>query len=155
MNVDRDQLFEQLRPPRGGAERLSERLVEDQRQRVRAWALQLSAAGIAAALVLLIASQLRFDSFPRDTVQPAGETTPNGETAQVSTDSVEEPETGPPPGDSLFNAPQFDRLLGRTSEQVELSVSIDGEQATVALIASSDPRIRMYMLRTDPINGED
>jgi hypothetical protein len=56
---------------------------------------------------------------------------------------------------SLFDAPKLDRLLGSTPEQVELSVSVDGAQASVVQIASSDPLIRVYMLGSDPSHSED
>lgn len=45
---------------------------------------------------------------------------------------------------SVYQAPAFDRLLGRTMEEAPLRISIDDEPVSVSLVASVDPNIRIY-----------
>src|SRR5690606_3235202 len=49
------------------------------------------------------------------------------------------------PTSGLSDAPELDRLLGRTRE-VELSVTVDGREVTLAKLPSTDPRVRIYAL---------
>ncbi|HEU4618068.1 MAG TPA: hypothetical protein VFV10_08500, partial [Gammaproteobacteria bacterium] len=97
MKANREDLFRQIEPPPGGAERLSARLAAAPSPRT-SLALRLTAAGGVAAVALAAAVQLHERFHP-----PA-----------------------PAPGDlsDLSASPEFDRLLGREPRPYELTVSV-------------------------------
>jgi hypothetical protein len=47
----------------------------------------------------------------------------------------------------VFDAPEFDRLLGRPMQQVETTVRIDNEPVAVSTIPVKTPGIRIYEVR--------
>lgn len=113
MSPDRDHWFRELEPPPGGVERFRRRLETHGRPRAR---LALAAAGVAAAVIAIA--------------------------LVVALDPGREP-GAPRSVASVYEASQFDRLLGRPLEPTELSVTRD-EPSSVARVESSDPRIRIY-----------
>jgi hypothetical protein len=139
MDVDRNRVFEQLQPPPGGAERLARRFGTTARPSARVLIPPLAAAGIVAVMVLALYVGSR----------PASEAPQRNTALSVSdgTERAQETERlGVAQPGSLFDAPEFDRLLGRAAASVELSVDIDGRQARVEQREGSDPRIRVYLL---------
>jgi hypothetical protein len=121
MNVDRNELFRIFEPPRGGVERIRERMAGARGPGFHTgW--RAVAAGAAIALLLVVIARFPHDELRRETT--------------LSSD--------------IYSAPQLDRLLGRESEPIELNVRINGEEANVVQLASSNARIRVYALRSGP-----
>jgi hypothetical protein len=58
---------------------------------------------------------------------------------------ADEPETVA----SVYQAPEFDRLLGRAMEPADFHVLIDDEPAAASEIPSANPRIRIYEIRRE------
>jgi hypothetical protein len=50
------------------------------------------------------------------------------------------------PADSVAAAPQFDRLLGRESARIELTVQRNAQTVSLTEIASSNPKVHIYSL---------
>jgi hypothetical protein len=48
--------------------------------------------------------------------------------------------------DAMLNAPQLDRLLGRESRFVPLTVEQDGKTIRTEELPSADPRVRIYRM---------
>jgi hypothetical protein len=48
------------------------------------------------------------------------------------------------PADAMLAAPELDRLLGRESRAIPLSLERDGRAVQVEQVPSSDPRVRIY-----------
>lgn len=121
MKTSRGEVFAQLEPPVAGAERLASRLASASggaRGGALRWAA--GAAGVAAAALALAAL------------------------VQVEGRHHRSP---PPPGGSLYAAPEFDRLLGRNVEPYKLSVSLNRREVHVVEVPTSDPKIRLYALQ--------
>jgi hypothetical protein len=53
--------------------------------------------------------------------------------------------TTPPPVD-VFNAPEFDRLLGRSAAPAELVVTVNMEAASVTEIETANQKVRIYQI---------
>jgi hypothetical protein len=118
MNAERSKVFREIEPPPGGPEAFARRLDNEARARpFRAYGLALAAA--AAALVAVVL----FRSFPN---------------------TLREPE--PSVASAVYDAREFDRLLGRTRPPTELAVVRNDEVKTLVPIASSDPSIRIYQI---------
>ena len=47
----------------------------------------------------------------------------------------------------VFDAPEFDRLLGRPMQQVETTVMIDNEPVALSAVPGTTPGIRIYEVR--------
>jgi len=47
---------------------------------------------------------------------------------------------------ALYQASEFDRLLGRAPQRIELSVERNQQGVDIVEVASSDPKIRIYEL---------
>lgn len=60
---------------------------------------------------------------------------------------VRQPDIEPAP--SVYQAPAFDRLLGRTMEEAPLRISIDDEPVSASLVASADPNVRIYEIERE------
>src|SRR5687768_8236275 len=105
--MNTDALFKELEPPRGGAERFAQRLdeiaAERPSHRARIHALVAAAAGVALVTAVLLLRQ------PDDAGQ-----------VQIA--------NTPPPVD-VYNAPELDRLLGRTAAPAELMVTVNMQAA--------------------------
>ena len=54
------------------------------------------------------------------------------------------PEPREPEAASMFDAPQFDRLLGRDAPVVPISVTVDRQPAAAEEMESTDPKVRIY-----------
>jgi hypothetical protein len=119
-----EDLFRQLEPPPGGAERFARRLDEIAAQRPsrRARVLATAAAVAAVALVMAILLTQRPDDAPP--VLVADE----------------------PPAVDIYNAPELDRLLGRTSQPAELMVMVNMEAANVTEIETTNQKVRIYQI---------
>lgn len=120
-----DELFRQLDPPPGGAERFARRLDEliasspTPRRRVPALA-----AAACVVLVLVAAVAL---------LRPPDDSPP-----QLVADS--------PPVIDVYGAPEFDRLLGRTRPPAELTVVVGAETAAVTQLETGNEKVRIYRI---------
>ena len=121
--MNTDAIFEQLEPPRGGAERFSRRLdeiaVAQPSPRARFLAIAAASAAVALVTALLL-------------VQGPMETPPTV--------------AATPPAVEVYNAPEFDRLLGRQSRPAELTVILNEETADVTQIATTNEKVRIYQI---------
>ena len=122
--MNTDALFKELEPPSGGAERFARRLDEIAAElpspRARTFALAAAAAGIALVTAVLLLRQ------PGD-VPP-----------ELVTDT--------PPAVDVYNAPEFDRLLGRSAQPAELMVTVNMQAANVTELATTNQRVRIYQI---------
>lgn len=62
---------------------------------------------------------------------------------------LRQPGTIEPDTPSVYEAPAFDRLLGRPMQQAGTSVSIDDEPVSVSVLAGADSNIRIYGIESD------
>jgi len=122
--MNTDALFKQLEPPPGGAERFAQRLDEiaaarpSPRARVRA----VAAAGAAVALITAILLLWPSSNAPPVLV------------------------AGAPPAVEVYDAPEFDRLLGRSAPPAELMVMVNMEAAAVTEIETTNQNVRIYQI---------
>ena len=122
-----DDMFAQLEPPPGGAERFARRLDEaaaharhvDERRR------KLAVAGAAAAAILLVVA-LAVLRAPGDAPPPP------------VADSVPTPE--------IYDSPAFDRLLGRPLQAEQLTATVNEEAKAVTELESQNPNVRIYRI---------
>ena len=124
MNSEIRDLFTELEPPPGGAERFAARLDAEaaapSASRRHAFAAAAACAAIALAAVVVWLRE------PNDAGPP------------LAAD-------GPPPVE-VYNAPQLDRLLGRPLRTTELTVTLDAETLPVTRLATASEKIRIYRL---------
>jgi hypothetical protein len=122
--MNTDDLFKPLEPPPGGVETFARRLDEIAAERPsrRARTLAMAAAIGGAALVFAILL----------TRKPAD--APPVLTAEA------------PPAGTLYDAPELDRLLGRTSQPAELMVMVNMETANVTEIETTNKKVRIYQI---------
>lgn len=120
MNIDQSELFEKFDPPAGGAERLRARL-QTETSRPLVLPARLGLAAVAASLLLMV---ILF--------APRPETPDDAATAS-----------------DLYDAPAFDRLLGREFQAVALRVTLNEEQMRAVALADENPKVRLYELRPD------
>jgi hypothetical protein len=117
-------MFKQLEPPPGGAERFARRLdeisVERHSPRGRMVAIAAAIAGVALVAATLLLRQ--------PGVAPPV-TTANGR-----------------PAVDVYNAPELDRLLGRTAMPAELMVTVNMKTADVTEIESTNQKVRLYQV---------
>jgi hypothetical protein len=122
--MNTDALFRVLEPPPGGAEAFAQRLDEiaaerpSPRARVRA-----AAAAVAAGAVVATILALR---------------TPNDAPPAIVART--------PPPVEIYNAAEFDRLLGRPSQPTELTVMSNEGAIGVTEVATTNPNIRIYQI---------
>jgi hypothetical protein len=109
--------FPDIEPPAGGTARFQMRLANPGDSSRVAVGRWVAAAGVVAVLAIAVVAVLR----PPDAVEP--------QTVIV------------------FDAPEFDRLLGRPIPQVETTVTIDDEPVTLSTIPVKTPGIRIYEVR--------
>src|SRR5262245_25584956 len=121
--MNTDALFKELEPPPGGAERFAQRLdevaAERPSPRARVLAMAAAVAGVALVAAILL---LRPNDAPQVEIAAA-----------------------PPPVD-VFNAPEFDRLLGRSAAPAELVVTVNMEAARVTEIETANQKVRIYQI---------
>jgi hypothetical protein len=121
--MNTDDLFRELEPPPGGTEAFARRLDETAEERPPRRARALGMAAIAAvALVAAILLARKPDDAPP--VLVADE---------------------PPAGD-VYDAPELDRLLGRTSTPAGLMVMVNMETANVSEIETTNEKVRIYQI---------
>ena len=123
MNSDVRDLFRELEPPHGGAERFAARLDAETRASrpvLPRRALAAAAACVAVALVVTLV-WLRRPSDP-------------------------EIAAGAEPAVDIYNAPELDRLLGRPLRTTELTVMLGEETLPVTQLATANQKIRIYQI---------
>jgi hypothetical protein len=128
--MNTDDLFGQLDPPPGGAERFARRLDDvaahaSQDAHRRRFAL----AGAAAAAILLVVA-LAVLRAPSDAPPPP------------VADSVPAPEIYP----EIYESPAFDRLLGRPLRAERLTATVNQQAAAVTELESQNPNVRIYRI---------
>jgi hypothetical protein len=117
-------MFKPLEPPPGGAERFARRL-DDTASPASAprWRnAALAGAACAAAALVVAAVLLRGPSDPAL------------------------PGAGAEPTVEVYGAPEFDRLLGRSSQATELMVTVNAEPISVTEIATQNEKVRIYRI---------
>lgn len=126
MSSDKHGLFREIEPPAGGAERFGRRLDElDGRGSTpgrRFAPAVVAAAALVAALGIVIEVAFRGDEEHRP----------------------EQPVV-------VYDAPQFDRLLGRPLGSAEPAVKLDGLDATLAELESGNEKIQIYRVEPDRV----
>ena len=122
--MNTDELFRQLEPPPGGAEAFAQRLDEIAAERPSRRARVLAAAAAVAAVTLVTAILLSRQPDDSPPVRVADE----------------------PPAVDIYNSPELDRLLGRTSQPAELMVMVNMETANVTEIETTNEKIRIYQI---------
>ena len=122
--MNTDELFKELEPPPGGAEAFARRLDEIAAERPSPRARVLATAAVVAAVAGVTAILLVRQPNEAPPVLIADE---------------------PPPVD-IYNAPELDRLLGRTSQPAELMVMVNMETANVTEIETTNQKVRIYQI---------
>jgi hypothetical protein len=122
--MNTEDLFKPLEPPPGGAERFAQRLDEIAAERPSPRARTLAAAAAIAAVALVTAVLLLRQPNEAPPVLVADE----------------------PPAVDIYNAPELDRLLGRTSQPAELMVMVNSETARVIEIETTNEKVRIYQI---------
>jgi hypothetical protein len=117
MTVGKRELFELFEPPPGSVERMARR-IERRHERPAGTPRRWLAA---AALGIIAAASAAFLILRASDEPPAAQR-----------------------GANLYAARQFDRLLGRRLESVELSVAIDDRSPVIVEVESSRPNVRLY-----------
>jgi len=122
--MNTDALFKQLEPPPGGAERFARRLDEISAARpsprARVLAIAAASAGVALVTAVLLLRQ------------------PSDAPAVLVADT--------PPAVEVYDAPEFDRLLGRSAPPAELMVMVNMEAAAVTEIETTNQNVRIYQI---------
>lgn len=123
MNSDVRDLFRELEPPRGGAERFAARLdaeIHVARGLTRRRAFGAVAACIAVALVATLVVLRR----------------PNDPQVASSAEAAVD----------VYNAPELDRLLGRPLRTSELTVMVGDETLPVTRLDTANQKVRIYRI---------
>ena len=123
MKADRHGLFTELEPPPGGVERFRQRLDATHSER---WPHRfvLTAAAAAFAAVLVVAVVLLRG--------PGDSTSSRSSDSQLTA--------------TLYDAPEFDQLLGRQPPPVEIAVTLDKQTASVVEIETTNEKVRIYRI---------
>ncbi len=120
MNDERQGVFAELTPPPGGAERFARRLDEAAHvadaPRWRGFAL---AGAVGAAVALVVAVVLLRE--PGDSASPPVAAAPE-----------------------IYDAPEFDRLLGRPTQPTAFAVTLDERTASIVEVETTNEKIRIY-----------
>src|SRR6187455_1724383 len=121
--MNTDALFTELEPPPGGAQRFARRLdevaAERPSSRARVLALAAATAGVAVVTAILLLRQ------------------PDG-ASQIEIAATE------PPAVDIYNAPELDRLLGRSAVPAELIVTVNMQAANVTELETTNQKVRIY-----------
>ncbi len=123
--MNTDALFKQLEPPPGGAERFARRLdqlaaARPPSPRARVLAIAAAIAGVALVTAVLLLRQ------------------PHDAPPVLVADA--------PPAVDVYDAPEFDRLLGRSAPPAELVVMVNMEAAAVTEIETTNQKVRIYQI---------
>jgi hypothetical protein len=122
-----DNLFRQLEPPRGGAERFARRLDESDAAPAAARWLPFALAGAAsAAAVALVVALVLLREPSDDAVLP------------TVADSQPAPE--------IYDSPEFDRLLGRPLRPEQFTAVVNEQSASVTELESQNEKVRIYQI---------
>lgn len=120
MNDERQGLFAELEPPRGGAERFTKRLDDTALAAdVPRWRGLALAGAVCAAVALMVSVVLM----------------------RGPSDSASSPVAAAP---DIYDAPEFDRLLGRPAQPTAFAVTVDERTASVVEVETMNERIRIY-----------
>jgi hypothetical protein len=122
--MNTDSLFKELEPPPGGAERFTQRLDEVAAEWPSARALALGVAAATAAVAIVTAILLLRQPDDASQVEIVG---------------------APPPVD-VYNAPELDRLLGRSAAPADLVVTVNMQAANVTEIETTNEKVRIYQI---------
>jgi hypothetical protein len=122
--MNSDALFNELEPPKGGADRFARRLDElDAAQRSPRRAMFAAAAAVAAMALVTALLVLRH---------------PSTDVPVLVADA--------PPAVDVYNAPELDRLLGRSQQPSELVVKVNEQTAAVTELTTTNEKVRIYQI---------
>jgi hypothetical protein len=121
MNHDLRIGFAELEPPPGGAERFRRRL-ENQADRSASGLVPMTGVGLAGLVLTIAAVGL-----------------------------LQQPENTHVAAPGVFEAQEFDRLLGRSVAPGSFSVSINNEPVSYIETPSLNPSVRIYQIQRDQI----
>ena len=119
-----DDLFRQLDPPPGGAERFARRL-DELAAPSPAPSRRGPALAAAACVVLMLVAAVVWLREP-DEARPLN---------TVSQPTID-----------VYGAPEFDRLLGRTRAPADLTVVVGAEPAAVTQLETGNEKVRIYRI---------
>jgi hypothetical protein len=117
-----DNLFRQLEPPRGGAERFVRRLDEAAASPARARWLPLALAGAASAAAVALVVAVVLLREPGDAALPVADAS------------------------EIYESPEFDRLLGRPLQAEQLTAVVNKQTASVTELESQNEKVRIYQI---------
>jgi hypothetical protein len=120
MNNERDGLFSELDSPPGGVERFAQRLDEAARTPGAPRWRGLAFAGAACAAVALVVAVVLLRE-PSDSTSPPVAAAPE-----------------------IYDAPEFDRLLGRPARPAEFTVTLGERTASVVEVETTNEKVRLY-----------
>jgi hypothetical protein len=123
--MNADDLFEQLEPPPGGAARFALRLDEAAASAVAPKWRPIALAGAVGAVIVAGALTVVLLRAPSEAVAPVATSQPTPE---------------------IYNAPVFDRLLGRPLQAEELTAVVDQQATSVSELESHNDKVRIYQL---------
>jgi hypothetical protein len=125
--MNTDDMFAQLEPPPGGAERFARRLDEatSQARSVDARRRKFAVVGAAAAAILLVVAFAVLRG-------------PSSAPPPPAADLVPAPE--------IYDSPAFDRLLGRPLQTEQLTATVNEEAKAVTELESQYPNVRIYRI---------
>ncbi len=116
MKTDNSKLFELVEPPADGEKALRARLLLDEQGRTD-WRWGLAAACTVVGAIAILVAQPWNSNETEHALQA-----------------------------EIYDAREFSRLLGREFEPYELRVTLNTREAAVIEVASSDPKIRLYLI---------
>jgi hypothetical protein len=120
MNDETQSLFKELEPPPGGAERFARRLDETAHAaEAPRWRVFAFAGAACAAVALMVAVVVLRE--PSESTSPTVAAAPD-----------------------IYDAPEFDRLLGRPAQPTAFAVTVDERTASVVEVETTNEKIRIY-----------
>jgi hypothetical protein len=125
MKTERPGPFAQLEPPPGGAERFHRRLSEAaSAPHAPRWRIVALAGAAGVAVALIVAAVVLH--------------APNDAPSSLAADSAAVA--------AIYDAPQFDRLLGRSPPPAGLAVTRNEQPAAVAELQTANDKVRIYRI---------
>ena len=154
MKTERDELFRELTPPEGGAARMRARLAAEVSNATKPRANRaaqppahdlppsraswhFAAAGVAAVLLIAVFAAVALLTGPS--------TDPGSIDGGIAAKDV-------PVRGELYASADLDRLLGRASTPLELSVSLGDERLDLTEIPTRDPQVRLVRIEGSAVN---